>query len=103
MIFGFGLTNSSSNGLPIDSNWLASYQEQGLFGVALCATILLFLFVTAYFQPRGVQRALALFLVTYCLVASFTEVGFTDASTYLLDLTLAASLLVPSVAGRRPG
>jgi hypothetical protein len=43
-----------------------------------------------------VQRALALFLITYCLVASFTEVGFTDVSTYLLELTLAASLLVPS-------
>ena len=54
--------------------------------MAVCATILLFLLVTAYFQPRGVQRALALFLVTYCLVASFTEVGFTDASMYLLDL-----------------
>jgi hypothetical protein len=101
-IFGFGLSNSSFNGLPIDSNWLASYQEQGLFGVVVCATILLFLLVTAYFQPRGVQRALALFLVTYCLVASYTEVGFTDASTYLLELTLAASLLVPSIAGRRP-
>ena len=102
MIFGFGLSNDSFNGLPIDSNWLASYQTQGLFGVVVCATILLFLLVTAYFQPRGVQRALALFLVTYCLVASFTEVGFTDASMYLLDLTLAASLLVPSAVGRRP-
>jgi len=101
-IFGFGLSNSSFNGLPIDSNWLASYQEQGLFGVVLCATILVFLVVTAYFQPRGVQRALALFLVTYCLVASFTEVGFTDVSPYLLELTLAASLLVPSAEGRRP-
>jgi O-Antigen ligase len=101
-IFGFGLSNASFNGLPIDSNWLASYQEQGLFGVAVCATILLFLLVTAYFQPRGVQRALVLFLVTYCLVASYTEVGFTDASMYLLDLYLAASLLVPSVRGRRP-
>ena len=100
--FGFGLSNASFNGLPIDSNWLASYQQQGLFGVAVCATILLFLLVTAYFQPSGVQRALALFLVAYCLVASFTEVGFTDASTYLLDLTLAASLLVPSVVDRRP-
>jgi hypothetical protein len=99
-IFGFGLSNSSFNGLPIDSNWLASYQEQGLFGVAVCAAILLFLLVTAYFQPRGVQRALALFLVTYCLVASYTEVGFTDASMYLLDLFLAASLLVPSAQGR---
>jgi len=48
-----------------------------------------------------VQRALALFLVTYCLVASFTEVGFTDASTYLLDMTVAASLLVPAVVSRR--
>jgi hypothetical protein len=95
-IFGFGLSNVSFNGLPIDSNWLASYEEQGLFGVVLCAVILLFLLVTAYFQPRGVQRALALFLVTYCLVASFTEVGFTDASPYLLDLFVAASLLVPS-------
>ncbi len=93
-IFGFGLSNSSFNGLPIDSNWLASYQEQGLIGVIICAMILLFLLVSAYFQPRGVQRALALFLVAYCLVASFTEVGFTDASMYLLDLTLAASLLV---------
>ena len=101
-IFGFGLSNSSFNGLPIDSNWLASYQEQGLFGVVLCATILVFLLVMAYFQPRGVQRALALFLVTYCLVASFTEVGFTDVSPYLLELTLAASLLVPSAEGRRP-
>jgi hypothetical protein len=95
-IFGFGLSNSSFNGLPIDSNWLASYQEQGLVGVVICAVILLFLLVTAFFQPSGVRRALALFLVTYCLVASFTEVGFTDVSVYLLELTLAASLLVPS-------
>jgi len=102
VIFGFGLSNSSFNGLPIDSNWLSSYQEQGLFGVIVCATILLFLFVTAYFQPSGVQRALGLFLVTYCLVASFTEDGFTDATTYLLELALAASLLVPSVTNRSP-
>ena len=101
-ILGFGLSNGSFDGLPIDSNWLASYQEQGLFGVVVCATILLFLLVAAYFQPRGAQRALALFLVTYCLVASFTEVGFTDASMYLLELYLAASLLVPAVQGRSP-
>ena len=95
-IFGFGLSNVSFGGLPIDSNWLASYEELGLFGVVVCAMILVFLLVTAYFQPRGVQRALALFLVTYCLIASFTEVGFTDVSPYLLDLTVAASLLVPA-------
>jgi len=101
-IFGFGLTNSSFNGLPIDSNWVSSYQEQGLFGVTVCAAILLFLLVTAYFQPSGVERALALFLVTYCLVASFTEDGFTDATTYLLELMLAASMLSASAARRKP-
>jgi len=93
--FGFGLSNVSFNGFPIDSNWLASYQELGLFGVFVCATILLFMLVNAYFRPRGAQRALALFLVTYCLIASFTEVGFTDVSPYMLDLFVAASLLVP--------
>ena len=66
--------------------------------MVICAVILVFLLVTAYFQPRGLQRALALFLVTYCLIASFTEVGFTDVSVYLLDLTVAASLLVSSSA-----
>jgi len=101
-IFGFGLSNSSFNGLSIDSNWLSSYQEQGLFGVTICVMMLLLLLVTAYFQPRGVQRALALFLVIYCLVASFTEDGFTDATPYLLELTLAASLLVPTATGTKP-
>jgi hypothetical protein len=100
-IFGFGLSNASINGLPIDSNWLASYMMEGLFGVVVCATMLAFLFVTAFFQPRGVRRAVALFLVTYCTLSSFTEVSFTDASTYLLHLAVAASLLVATVAGTR--
>jgi hypothetical protein len=103
VIFGFGLSNGSVNGLPIDSNWLVAYMQQGLFGVVVCAAMLLFLLVTAFFQPAGVKRALALFLVTYSLVASFTQVGFTDATTYLLELTVAASLLVRPSARRRIG
>ena len=98
-IFGFGLSNASFNGFPIDSNWLSSYEQLGLFGVVICVIILIFMLVTAYFQPRGVRRALALFLIAYCLVASFTEDGFTDVSPYLLDITLAASLLVPPLEG----
>ena len=98
-IFGFGISNASFNGFPIDSNWLSAYEELGLFGVVICVIILIFLLVTAYFEPRGVRRALALFLIAYCLVASFTEDGFTDVSPYLLDLTLAASLLVPPLEG----
>jgi hypothetical protein len=93
-IFGFGLSNASVNGLPIDSNWLASYMQEGLFGVVVCATILVFLFVAAFFQRPGVQRAVILFILTYCLLASFTEDAFTDVSTYMLHLTVAASLFV---------
>ena len=98
VIFGFGLSNLSFNGLPIDSNWLGAYLDLGLLGVAVGAAMLLYMLGAAYFQPRGAQRALALFLVTYCLVSSFTETGLSGASMYLLELTLAASLLVPSVA-----
>lgn len=92
-IFGFGLSNSSVNGLPIDSNWLASYMQEGLYGVAVCAIILAFLYATTLFRSRGAGRAIALFLVTYVLVASFAEDTFTDVSTYMLHLTVAASLL----------
>jgi hypothetical protein len=99
-IFGFGLSNSAFNGLPVDNNWLSSYQQLGLFGVVVCVALLFFLPVAAYFQSSGVRRALALFLITFCLVSSFTEDGFTDVSIYLLDLTLAASLLVPSAVDR---
>jgi len=94
VLFGFGLSNASVDGLPIDSNWFASYMMEGLFGVIVCAMILVWLFTNSFFQPRGAQRALALFLITYGMVASFTEVGFTDVSTYLLNLVVAASLLI---------
>jgi hypothetical protein len=93
-IFGFGLSNASVNGLPIDSNWLSSYMQEGLLGVIICALVLVYLFAACLFQPPGLRRALALFLVTYVLIASFTEDAFTDVSMYMLHLTVAASLLV---------
>lgn len=100
-IFGFGLSNGSFNGLPVDSNWMISYQDQGLFGVVGCAVILVYLLIAACFQSRGVRRALALFFVVYCLTASFTEDGITNPSTYMLDVTVAASLLLPTFRNRR--
>jgi len=96
VIFGFGLSNKSFNGLPVDSNWLASYLDEGFAGVLLSAIVLLFVLVSAFFMPRGKSKALALFLAVYVLIASLTETGFSDASTYLLELTLAASLVMPS-------
>ncbi|GAB2659672.1 hypothetical protein [Kribbella swartbergensis] len=93
MLFGFGLSNKSFNGLPIDSNWLGTYYDVGLVGVAITITLVLFVLTAAWFRPQGPQRALALFLVAYCVVASFTESGLSEASPYLLELTLAASLV----------
>ena len=101
VIFGFGLTNAGVNGLPIDSNWLASYQQEGLVGVCVCAMIVIFLLIMAFFQVPGIRRAIILFLVTYCLLASFTEDAWEAPSTYLLHLVIAASLLVGWGADRR--
>ena len=92
-IFGSGLSNKSFNGLAIDSNWLAVYLDQGWFGVVLDATLLLVLIFLAVIHRPGTRRALALFLVGYCVVASITETGLGDASPYLLHLFVAASLL----------
>jgi hypothetical protein len=92
-IFGSGLSNKSFNGLPIDSNWLAVYLDQGWFGLAIDAALLLILVFLAVTHRRGLRRAIALFLVTYCLAASITETGLGDASPYLLELVVAVSLL----------
>jgi hypothetical protein len=99
-VFGSGLSNKSFNGLPIDSDWLAVYLDQGWFGIFVDAALLLVLIVLAVTHRRGIRRAVALFLVAYCLVASISETGLGDASPYLLNLVVAASLLAaPAVKG----
>jgi hypothetical protein len=100
MIFGFGLSNGQFRGLPIDSNWLDSYQDQGLYGDIFCGLIIIFLIVAACVQTRGVNRALALFLAVYILVASFTEDGITNPSPYMLDAAIAASLIAGPLVTR---
>jgi len=100
-LFGSGLSNKSFNGLPIDSNWLAVYLDQGWFGVIIDAALLIILILLAATHRRGVRRAVALFLVTYCLIASITETGLGDASPYLLELIIAASLLAAPAGERR--
>jgi hypothetical protein len=100
-IFGFGLSNKSFDGLPIDNNWLAVYLDQGWFGLVIDAALLLTLLFLAVTQRRGLRRAIALFLVCYCIVASITETGLGDASPYLLELTVAASMLAAPVQEER--
>ena len=100
-IFGFGMSNLSFNGLSIDSNWLGAYLDFGLIGVILTAALLLFLLIAAYFQPAGPQRAIALFLVVFCLLSSFTETGLSDPSLYLLDLLWPRRCWCPLLTGGR--
>ncbi len=93
-------SNPSMNGLPIDSSWISIYQDQGIVGEVLVGGMLLLLLLTALTRARGPTRALALFLIVYCLIAGTDESGLGGASQYLLDLTVAASLLrFPSARG----
>lgn len=91
--FGFGLSDKSFGGLSVDSTWLAAYHDVGLVGVAIVAATFALLLVVPSFRPPGPARAVATFLVVYCLVASYTEVGLGDASNYLLALVAAASMV----------
>ncbi|MFH8409362.1 O-antigen ligase family protein [Streptomyces sp. NPDC018019] len=101
-LFGVGLGDKSFGGLPIDNSWLAVYHEQGLTGVALVAAVVVVLGGVALLRPPSLPRACAIFLISYCAIASYTESGLGDASPYLLHLAVAASLLAaPAAAGPR--
>ena len=99
--FGSGLSNKSYEGLAIDSNWVATYVDQGWFGMLIEASFLVVLLLAAATHVRGPRRALAIFIIVYTIVASVTETGLGDASPYLLDLVVAASLLAPPSEGAR--
>ncbi|WP_330348063.1 O-antigen ligase domain-containing protein [Streptomyces sp. NBC_00582] len=92
-LFGMGLGDKSFDGLPIDNSWLAVFNEQGVTGIALVAAIIVVLGGVALLRPPSLSRACAIFLISYCGIASYTEAGLGDASPYLLHLALAASLL----------
>ncbi|KND28087.1 hypothetical protein [Streptomyces acidiscabies] len=96
-LFGVGLGDKSFAGLPIDNSWLAVYNEQGFAGVGLVAAFLVVLAAVALLRPPSLARACAIFLISYCAIASYTEAGLGDASPYLLHLALAGSLLAAPV------
>ena len=101
-IFGLGINHKSFAGLPIDSGWFTIYNEQGIAGVVIAGAFCAALVGAAIFRRSSTARACAVFLIAYCLAASYTEVGLGDASPYLLHLYVAAVLLAAS-PNRRPG
>jgi hypothetical protein len=96
--FGVGLTDKSWEGLSIDSAWFSIYHEQGWVGLALGGGIMLGLLAKIVLAEPGLPRAVATFVLTYCLIAFVTEVGLGDTSFYLLHIAMAFSVLMP----RRP-
>ena len=92
-LFGSGMSNMSFNGLPIDSNWVATYLDGGWFGIVVEASLLVLLLVMVAVRVRGPQRAIGAFLVVFVSVSSVTETGLSAPSSYLLDLVVAAALL----------
>jgi hypothetical protein len=93
-LFGSGMSNNGINGVPIESSWLAEFQDQGLVGDVLVGLVLLSLLIAALISPRGPGRAVALFLIVYCTIASVTETGLGQPSSYILDLAVAMSVLM---------
>jgi len=73
-----------------------------IVGDIVAGALFLLLIVAAGFAPAGPARALAVFLIVFCLMSSFTETGLGNASPYMLDLTVAASLLSPVLKLKRP-
>ena len=101
-LFGYGMSNDSFDGLPIDSSWFSAYLDQGIVGDVLDGLVLVSLVAVALTRPRGPGKAIALFLVVYCTVSSFTETGLGQPSTYVLDLAVAMSVLMPPLVSRTP-
>jgi O-Antigen ligase len=93
-LFGYGMSYDGFSGIPIDSSWLSTYQDQGLVGDVLAGLILLVLLIAALISPRGPGRAVALFLVVYCVVESFTQTTLGQPTDNLLDLAVAMSVLM---------
>ena len=54
-LFGTGLGNKSFNGLPIDSNWVATRFELGRVGVAIVVAILLVLLLSCRHPASGAE------------------------------------------------
>ena len=109
LVLGDGISNGSINpppsanaptiqgGLPIDNSWVLDYQDQGIVGDVLTGLMFVVLLLREVFTQSGPRKAIALFLVMYCLVVSFAEDGAGIASQYAMDMSVAASLVMPQL------
>jgi O-antigen ligase len=99
VMFGHGLGNKrvllrrgegDIDVLAIDNGWLSLFWETGLFGLILVLIAVIATVVAVFKAPTPYIRASAGFLVTYVVIASFTESGLSDLSSYSLHILVAA-------------
>jgi hypothetical protein len=97
-LFGNGLGDKSYHGSPIDNSWFVVYLEQGIIGTLLVVAMVLVLCVAIVLRRPTPATSCGAFLVVFCLMSSYTEVGLGDASLYLVYLAMGASLLKPGMS-----
>jgi hypothetical protein len=99
LLIGHGLGNKSIllrrgegdiDVMAIDNGWLSLFWETGLFGVAIVLIAVIAALVAAFRAPTPYIRAAAGFLITYVIIASFTETGLSDLSSQTLHILVAA-------------
>jgi hypothetical protein len=90
--------------MAIDNGWLSLFWETGLFGVALVLAALVAAIITVCRAPTPYVRAAAGFLVSYVLLASFTESGLSDLSSHTLHILVAVgAAFADRISVRREG
>jgi hypothetical protein len=99
-LFGVGYGDKSIEGRPIDNGYLATYHELGKVGLAVTILVIAVLALRALACRRPANRALAVFLVTFVAIASYTETGIGDMSPYVMHLIVAGALVSPWVSAR---
>jgi hypothetical protein len=94
-LFGIGYGDKSIDGLPIDNGYLATYHEAGKIGLVIVCVAMAVILLRAFSYPKAANRAMAIFLLTFVAVASYTETGIGDMSAYVMHVLLAGILLTP--------
>ena len=99
VVLGHGLGNKAIllrrgegdlNVMAIDNGWLTLFWETGLFGVGLVLSAVVAAVVGVLRAPTPYVRAATGFLITYVVIASFTETGLSDLSLQTLHILVAA-------------
>jgi hypothetical protein len=100
-LFGVGYGDKSIDGVPIDNGYLATYHEIGKVGLVAVLVVLAVLAVRTLAHTAPANRALAVFLIAFVAIASYTETGVGDMSAYVMHLVLAGAMLAPCTLGGR--